>query len=157
MERGKTEATGQETSQGVECPNEESRQEKEGSVQVATQGLIILDVGVLMGSRSPQVLDEMIEIYPGAKTVMDQIEAKQCTCLNPMCKYDTFQAMLENIAGEDKDLAAKFLQAVEDKKAQITKPEELRDFFTAYRHETHKGSWLVFEEGLWDPYPTNFN
>lgn len=109
---------------------------------MAAQGLIILDVGVLMGSRSPQVLDEMIALYPGAKVVMDQIIAQPCSCLNSMCHYDAFQMMLANIAGDDKEVAAKFLEAVEEKKAQITKPDELRDFFQEYRHNVHKTSWL---------------
>lgn len=143
MERGKTEVTGQEAPEGVERSNEESRQEGEVPVQVAAEGLIILDVGVLMGSRSPQVMDEMIALYPGAKVIMDQIIAKECSCDNPMCQYDAFQMMLANIAGDNREVAAKFLEAVEEKKAQITRPDELRDFFTAYRHEVHKDSWAV--------------
>lgn len=110
---------------------------------MAAEGLIILDIGVLMGSRSPQVIDEMVALYPGAKVVMDQIIAKECSCNNPMCQYDAFQMMLANIAGDNKEVAAKFLEAVEEKKAQITKPDELRDFFQAYRHEVHRGSWLL--------------
>lgn len=155
MEGSKTEATGQEAPQGVERSDEESRREGESPVQVAPEGLIVLDVGVLMGSRSPQVLDEMIALYPGAKVVMDQIIAKKCGCDNPMCQYDAFQMILANIALDDKEVAAKFLSDVEEKKAQITTPEELRDFFLQYRHDVHKASWVA--DILRDFSPTSFN
>lgn len=66
-----------------------------------------------------------------------------CTCLEPMCRYNVFQGMIENVAGEDNEAAAKFLEVLDSKKDQITKPEDLREFFQTYRHEVHKDSWLL--------------
>lgn len=109
---------------------------------MASQKLVILDIGLLMGSRSPQVLDEHIAIYPGAQKMMDQIVAIECRCENPMCKYDAFQYLIESVSGGNPLIAAEFLEAVEAQGDKINSPQSLRDFFFDYRHETHKDSWL---------------
>ena len=77
-------------------------------------GLIVLDIGILMGSRSPQVFMEMVDLYPGARKVLDAIESIPCECADPLCSQKTFQIFLNCGCDHKPDLAAKLMQEVDE-------------------------------------------
>lgn len=109
--------------------NGESRCQGNMEVQVATEGLIVLDIGVLMGSRSPQVFREMVDLYPTAKEIFEAIEELGCTCGNPLCVQDCFQTLITMDGQATKEEAAKFICFVGER-GDITF-ERLRE----YQHE----------------------
>jgi hypothetical protein len=79
---------------------------------MATQrpGLIVLDVGILMGSQSEQVFREMLDLYPGAQHLMDVVCKIGCECGKESCGRQTFQLVLEQAIGSDRELAAAFIE-----------------------------------------------
>lgn len=108
---------------------------------MAAQGLILLDISILMESRSPQVFAEQVELYPGAKKMMDWIEAVKCACSDPMCLQNTMQGIFDMVSGGNKEAAARYLEKLE-KDDTINSPEKFRDFNLDFAHNQHAESWL---------------
>lgn len=71
--------------------------------------LTFVDIGVLMGSASPQVFEEMVDNYPGCRRILDAIDQMGCSCGHPMCTQKTFQFMLSQGSGNDKLLAGQLI------------------------------------------------
>lgn len=134
MEECRPEKEGQAAEEGMAKANEESGQQREDKLQMAPKGLILADIGVVMGSRSPQVFMEYVELYPGARKIYDFVSASPCDCNNPMCTQDTFQRILEAVAGDDKELAARFIQQV-DSDPNIRCLRTFKDFYLTQRQD----------------------
>lgn len=102
---------------------------------MATKGIINLDVGILMGSRSPQVFQEMVDLYPGVRRIFDEIAKMPCECGKPLCSQNCFQVMLGQGSHGKPELAAKLLEelAALDELDYEKIREYQYDFFT--RHQ----------------------
>lgn len=96
---------------------------------MATERLIVLDIGILMGSRSPQVFEDMVSKYPGAQEILAGIKMMGCECGDPMCAQKTFQTLITMDHQATKEEAASFIEFVMER-GNITS-RTLRD----YQHE----------------------
>lgn len=71
--------------------------------------LEILDIGVIMGSTSLAIFEDMVERYPGAPYFYADFKGR-CTCGDPDCARRAMQDNLEHLFGKDNDKCALFFQ-----------------------------------------------
>lgn len=107
MERDKTDSSGSGVSQGMEPSNGKSGSQGGRQVQAATPGLIVLDIGILMGSQSQQVFMEHLDLYPGARHLYDVISSYPCECGKESCGRDSFQYSINEASHGNKEAAAR--------------------------------------------------
>lgn len=85
--------------------------------------LIILDIGVIMGSQADFIFNEMVDLYPGAKEVLTAVKTAPCECSDPSCGRKSLQYVLEMAAGGDNERAAKFI----DEAKEFTHCDQVRE------------------------------
>lgn len=95
--------------------------------------LIVLDIGILMGSRSPQIFMEHVELYPGARKIYDAIASAGCHCGDPMCSQNCFQVLITMDGEATRGEAAMFITFVDNHESIVY--EDLRKLQQEFYHE----------------------
>lgn len=109
---------------------------------MAAQGLIVLDIGILMGSQSQTIFMEQLDLYPGARHLFDVAEQIPCECGREACPRETFQFILQEACGKDKELAAKFIERSQSIRTPADIKELIHDFFHDRETESQSKSLL---------------
>jgi hypothetical protein len=69
----------------------------------------ILDIGVIMGSTSLPIFEDMVERYPGANYFYRDFKSR-CSCEDPDCARRAMQSNIEHLFDQDKERCALFFQ-----------------------------------------------
>lgn len=99
-----------------------------------TRDLITLDIGILMGSRSPQIFMEHVDLYPGARKIYDAIVKSGCQCSDPMCSQNCFQVLITMDGEATRGDSAMFINFLDNQQEPLTF-ENLREYQRDFYHE----------------------
>lgn len=114
---------------------------------LAAEGLIVLDIGILMQSRSLAVFEDQAAFYPGAQKAYDIIKTIACECNDSMCAMNAFQTFLNQGSHNNRGLAAQLLTEVDN--AGPLDYHQLRDlqydFYTRHLPQEEQEPQSLFE------------
>lgn len=93
------------------------------------------DIGILLGSQSDDIFNEMLDIYPNARKLYDVVIQAKCSCGDPSCPRKCFQYVLEVASEGDLKRAADF---IEEASKECSCPAEVRELMVRY-YEKNQG------------------